>query len=257
MEWVVGQWVDYRGEPAKIEKIDNALTVRFMNGSSVRLCLETAFVSPFVWQVGKTYRTTREGVTATIVNVSGGVAFADACRSRRLFCTKTGVDIGLSGKPSGSDASLLPLLADEPSEPEPALTERYTDGQLGTLWGVFDRQSMIFARFSGKEVVEYATCCIDEIHDELAWWRTESVDLPEADTKLPVAQPDPVNPQHYRYHPSGIECIQVAEHMSYCLGNAIKYLWRAGKKGDAVEDLKKAAWYVNREIERLAKGGAE
>ena len=39
--------------------------------------------------------------------------------------------------------------------------------------------------------------------------------------------------------------------MNFCLGNALKYLWRAGLKGDAVEDLKKARWYIDREIKRL------
>ena len=60
-------------------------------------------------------------------------------------------------------------------------------------------------------------------------------------------------PKHYNTHPSGVECIQVAEHMNFCLGNAIKYLWRAGEKGETLEDLKKARWYVDREIERLEK----
>jgi hypothetical protein len=66
---------------------------------------------------------------------------------------------------------------------------------------------------------------------------------------------DMVNaPPHYRAHPSGVECITVTEHMSFNVGNAVKYLWRAGLKSpSAVEDLKKAAWYVNREIERLGK----
>jgi hypothetical protein len=66
---------------------------------------------------------------------------------------------------------------------------------------------------------------------------------------------DPVNhPSHYTEHPSGIECIEVTEHMSFCIGNAIKYLWRADlKHDDAIEDLKKAAWYINREIERRKK----
>lgn len=61
------------------------------------------------------------------------------------------------------------------------------------------------------------------------------------------------HPAHYTQHPSGVECIQVTEHMNFCVGNAVKYLWRAGlKEGvDAIEDLRKAAWYVNREIERL------
>jgi len=63
---------------------------------------------------------------------------------------------------------------------------------------------------------------------------------------------DKVNhPEHYRKHPSGIECIQVTEHMGFCLGNAIKYIWRAGHKGSVLEDLKKARWYLDREIERL------
>ena len=62
---------------------------------------------------------------------------------------------------------------------------------------------------------------------------------------------DPVNnPKHYTEHPSGIECIQITEHMGFCLGNAIKYLWRADLKNDAIEDMEKAIWYINREIER-------
>jgi len=62
---------------------------------------------------------------------------------------------------------------------------------------------------------------------------------------------DPVNkPKHYTNHPSGIECIQITEHMGFCLGNAIKYLWRADLKNDAIEDMKKAIWYIEREIKR-------
>ena len=38
--------------------------------------------------------------------------------------------------------------------------------------------------------------------------------------------------------------------MNFCVGNAVKYLWRAGLKGDGIEDLRKAAWYVQREIDR-------
>ena len=62
------------------------------------------------------------------------------------------------------------------------------------------------------------------------------------------------NPKHYTNHPSGIECIQITEHMGFCLGNAIKYLWRSDLKNDAVEDMKKAIWYINREIERRENG---
>jgi len=64
---------------------------------------------------------------------------------------------------------------------------------------------------------------------------------------------DPVNkPSHYTNHPSGVECIEITEHMNFCLGNAIKYIWRAGLKNDnAIEDLMKAEFYIKREIDRL------
>ena len=66
-----------------------------------------------------------------------------------------------------------------------------------------------------------------------------------------MTEPDPVNhPPHYTSHPSGVECVDVAEHYGFNVGNAIKYLWRAGLKGDALEDLRKAEWYVRREIQK-------
>lgn len=59
------------------------------------------------------------------------------------------------------------------------------------------------------------------------------------------------NPPHYTSHPSGIEAIQVTRHMNFNLGNAIKYIWRAGQKGDPIQDLEKAIFYLRDEIERL------
>ena len=61
------------------------------------------------------------------------------------------------------------------------------------------------------------------------------------------------SPSHYTDHPSGVECIQVAEHFNFNRGNAIKYLWRAGEKAgeDEVTSLQKARWYIDREIARL------
>lgn len=66
---------------------------------------------------------------------------------------------------------------------------------------------------------------------------------------------DPVNhPPHYTAHPSGVEAITITEHYNFNVGNAIKYLWRAGLKTQSpTEDLRKAAWYINREIARLEK----
>lgn len=73
-----------------------------------------------------------------------------------------------------------------------------------------------------------------------------------------ITQPkDMVNhPPHYRAHPSGIEHIEVTEHFNFCRGTVIKYIWRAGLKGgpeQEIEDLKKARWYLDREIQRLEK----
>lgn len=62
---------------------------------------------------------------------------------------------------------------------------------------------------------------------------------------------DPVvHPAHYTSHPSGIECIDITRHMNFNLGNALKYIWRADLKGKAVEDLRKAAFYIQDEINR-------
>ena len=60
------------------------------------------------------------------------------------------------------------------------------------------------------------------------------------------------HPRHYNRHPSGIECIEIVRHMNFNLGNAVKYIWRAGLKDtDAeIQDLEKAVWYLNDEIQR-------
>lgn len=66
---------------------------------------------------------------------------------------------------------------------------------------------------------------------------------------------DNINPPHYKSHPSGTECIDIIEHFSFNVGNAIKYLWRAGLKEAApeIEDMRKAIWYIEREIKRRSK----
>ena len=75
-----------------------------------------------------------------------------------------------------------------------------------------------------------------------------------------MAKKDNVNhPKHYTSDPSGIECIDITRHRNFNIGNAIKYLWRAGLKIDAdkssinkqIEDLEKAVWYIVDEIHRL------
>jgi len=77
--------------------------------------------------------------------------------------------------------------------------------------------------------------------------KANSVPMPIRNTVANTA--DNVNhPAHYTSHPSGVECIQITEHMGFNLGNAFKYIWRADLKHAAVEDMRKAIFYINREI---------
>ena len=71
---------------------------------------------------------------------------------------------------------------------------------------------------------------------------------------------DSVNhPKYYTSHPSGVECIEITRHYSFDIGNAIKYLWRAGLKKEQglsdiekeKEDCQKAIWYINDYIKNL------
>ena len=73
---------------------------------------------------------------------------------------------------------------------------------------------------------------------------------------------DSVNhPKHYNSHPSGVECIDIARHYDFNIGNAIKYLWRHGLKSEegmddtekSIEDLKKAIWYLNKLIDSISE----
>ena len=76
--------------------------------------------------------------------------------------------------------------------------------------------------------------------------------------RLPGGEYEQVDhPAHYNSHPAAIECIDVIEHMTFNVGSAIKYAWRAGLKpgADTLTDLRKARWYLDREISRLDGGG--
>lgn len=66
---------------------------------------------------------------------------------------------------------------------------------------------------------------------------------------------DPVNhPAHYTAY-KGLEIIQLTEQMNFNRGNAVKYIARAGlkEKSTEIEDLEKAKWYIQREIERISE----
>lgn len=69
----------------------------------------------------------------------------------------------------------------------------------------------------------------------------------------PAPPMDAINPPHYRQFP--IEVIQLCRHLNFNRGNAVKYLCRAGKKDDEVQDLRKARWYIEDEIQRITGEG--
>ena len=90
--------------------------------------------------------------------------------------------------------------------------------------------------------------CQKVVHKPMPDWHgIRNYTAEELSEKAALA--DPVNhPAHYTSHASGIEVIQITEHMGFCLGNAVKYILRCDLKGNAIEDLKKARWYLDREI---------
>lgn len=84
------------------------------------------------------------------------------------------------------------------------------------------------------------------------WWGSEKEFVAKEQQLSPLPAEDMVNhPPHYKSHPSGIECIEITRHMNFNVGNAVKYLWRFDKKENAIQDLKKAIWYLQDEITRL------
>lgn len=92
----------------------------------------------------------------------------------------------------------------------------------------------------------------------VAEWVAMGIAQPAPPPQGAPAQPDAVNhPKHYNSHPAGIECITVVEHFPFNVGNAIKYCWRVGLQdgADPIEDLRRAQWYIEREIARLSKDG--
>ena len=91
--------------------------------------------------------------------------------------------------------------------------------------------------------------CAPELNKELPvlWQR------PTQPEELPFIDDEVNQPSHYTSHPSGIECIEITRHHDFAIGNAIKYLWRAGLKNsdNEVQDLEKAVWYIQDKIKQL------
>lgn len=123
-------------------------------------------------------------------------------------------------------------------------------------WGIADfiDNNIDFIRIDFSPLDDYYA---DKAVDIAATGGELEYDPADVAFKRPAA--DMVNhPPHYQT--DGIECIDAIRaslglegFVAYCRGNAIKYSWRAGKKGETAQDLKKAAWYLNRAADELNK----
>lgn len=146
--------------------------------------------------------------------------------------------------------------------------ERKTDGVEAEVWDYIERNNAVRYKRAGWIVTD----CAERFKEEFEFVRNKG-DAPMIKPKHPspiknkdltvkiddkgfvtgaslhkenASKPDMVNkPPHYK-DASGIECKEITCHrkMPFSLGNAIKYLYRAGSKGDLLEDLKKAEWYL-------------
>ena len=115
----------------------------------------------------------------------------------------------------------------------------------------------ILQKIGELDIVEEArNTLLSEIKDLRDKVFNNLTDTKEEDNK----EHDAVNhPKHYTSHPSGVECIEITRHYNFDIGNAIKYLWRAGLKKEQglsdvekeIEDCKKAIWYINDYIKHL------
>ena len=114
-----------------------------------------------------------------------------------------------------------------------------SDIKIGSVWRNKTHKSWVVKVISvspSADFMQYATVTGDRVVStcDTSWFLSH------------YELSDMVNhPPHYK-DASGIECIEVTKHMQFCGGNCFKYLYRAGKKGSTVEDLKKAAWYAER-----------
>jgi Protein of unknwon function (DUF3310) len=93
-------------------------------------------------------------------------------------------------------------------------------------------------------------------HFFCSWEHVHAYSVKLGSTTGKQIDPNGVNhPSHYNRHPSGVECIDIIKHHNFNIGSTIKYLWRQGLKAGEpnIKDLKKAAWYLQNEIETLEK----
>lgn len=123
----------------------------------------------------------------------------------------------------------------------------------------FAHPAVVNGRLDECKNVKCANCDLhkaaekDGIPCDLQFIRWLCSDEDQKDIRNPVNHPD--------YYVGKIEVIDYIEDkgLGFCLGNAVKYISRAGKKDQSkeVEDLQKAIWYIQRKIEQISKEKAE
>lgn len=254
MEWVVGQWVEAWGRIWRIIETEKTRSKLDGNVQPSWWC-NHGEMKPFQWQVGKTYRTTLEGVTATIkANDVGGVR--GVCEGVRSFWDrKTGAIVGYADPENCPH--LLPFLADEPSEPEPTLTERYTVEQSGDSWLIRDHQDGRVALFLTQDAAEYAIGMIKDGENVFSWSSADAATQPQQGER----DKQPTSRYHRTIKGVVVDLYDIAEaygvtgHAEF---HALKKIIMAGNRGykDREQDLAEAIVSIERARE-LSKGGAE
>lgn len=128
------------------------------------------------------------------------------------------------------------------------LTECFDDGELFRLWWKGEYKICIGYDEDWFKVHLDVDDYLEEQSGSMVIWQRHT--QPE---ELPFIDDEVNQPSHYTSHPSGIECIEITRHHDFAIGNAIKYLWRAGLKNsdNEVQDLEKAAWYIQDKIKQL------
>lgn len=128
------------------------------------------------------------------------------------------------------------------------VTVTYVSGEdIGVVPGTWDLRDLFFPTEEGF------------ISSDKTMGYVLAEDVEQENNQLSPNEDMVNHPPHYSSDPSGVECIQITRHRNFNIGNAIKYLWRAGLKQSAdksaqekqIEDLKKAVFYIQDEIKRL------
>ncbi len=250
-EWVVGQWVEWRDDAVMVVDMQPRCGLIGVDINGERRWVQEENVNPFAWQIGKTYKTTRDGITATVQgkSVTGSVVGMLGNGVALSWDHKTGLIVGCEDMEGV--LHLTPYLADEPSEH--LEVERFTVEQRGVDWIVRDNLRGRVSKFRDQKTAEIG--CQMMKKGDVAWiWSTEQ-------------KPDPAKPQTsspYDRVIGGVEVdlwtlADIYGITSHRLFSAWKKITMAGRRGpkDKLRDLREARVGLDKEIAKLEAEGGE